>query len=131
MVGVADSAVAGEPSKNVQGSAIINYADFNVTWTNMTITGAGSAACGSSAWFENQGNLSINGMTISNENPGTGGGCLGNGAFGFKLHWSANNTLTNLTVDGAGAFRRPLKTKIRNYNTPNSLTEKNRTIFQK
>ncbi len=129
MVGVADSAVTGVTSKNVQGSAIINYADFNVTWTNMTITGAGSAACGSSAWFENQGNLSINGMTISNENPGTGGGCLGNGAFGFSLHGSANNTITNLTVDGAGAYGRPLKTISANYNTFNSLTVKNGASF--
>jgi hypothetical protein len=129
MAGVTDSAVTGVTSKNVQGSAIINYADFNVTWTNITITGAGSAACGSSAWFENQGNLSINGMTISNENPGTGGGCLGNGAFGFSLHGSANSTITNLTVDAAGAYGRPLKTISANYNTFNSLTVKNGVSF--
>jgi polygalacturonase len=129
MAGVTDSAVTGVTSKNVQGSAIINYADFNVTWTNITITGAGSAACGSSAWFENQGNLSINGMIISNENPGTGGGCLGNGAFGFSLHGSANNTITNLTVDAAGAYGRPFKTISANYNTFNSLTVKNGVSF--
>jgi len=129
MAGVADSAITGVTSKNVQGSAIITYANFNVAWSNMTVTGAGSAACGSSAWFENQGNLSINGFSISNENPGTGGGCLGNGAFGFSLHGSANSTITNLTVDAAGAYGRPLKTISANYNTFNSLTVKNGVSF--
>jgi hypothetical protein len=127
--GVADSTVTGVTSKNVRGSAFLNRGDFNVVWSNITVTGAGSAACGSSVWFENQGNLSVNGMSISNENPGTGAGCLGNGAFGFSLHGSANSTITNLTVDAAGAYGRPLKTISAKYNTFNSLTVKNGVSF--
>jgi hypothetical protein len=110
----------------VQGSALLNRGDFNVAWSNITVTGAGSEQCGSSVWFENQGNLSVNGMTISNENPGAPGtGCLGNGAFGFGLIGSANATLTNLTVDAAGAYGRPFKTTASRWNTLNSVTVKN------
>jgi hypothetical protein len=77
-------------------------------------------------WFENQGNLSINGMSISNENQGASGtGCLYNGAFGFELIASANSTITNLTVDAAGAYGRPFKTTAARYNTFNSPTVKN------
>jgi len=109
----------------VQGAALLNSGDFNVAWSNITVTGAGSAQCGSAVWFENQGNLSVNGMSVSNENPGSGAGCLANGAFGFELIGSANSTIINLTVDAAGAFGRPFKTGAARWNTFNSLTVKN------
>jgi hypothetical protein len=126
IAGVADSTVSGVTSRNVQGSALLNRGDFNVVWSNIIVTGAGSAQCGSSAWFENQGNLSINGMSISNENPGAPWtGCLYNGAFGFELIGSANSTITNLTVDGAGAYGRPMKLGASRWNTLNSITVKN------
>src|SRR3989454_293247 len=125
MAGVAESTVSGVTSRNVQGAAILNRGDFNVAWSNITVTGAGSAQCGDAVWFENQGNLSVNGMSISNENPGTGTGCLANGAFGFGLIDSANSTITNLTVDAAGAYGRPFKTTASRWNTFNSLTVKN------
>src|SRR2546426_294090 len=125
MAGVAESTVSGVTSRNVQGAAILNRGDFNVAWSNITVTGAGSAQCGDAVWFENQGNLSVNGMSISNENPGTGTGCLANGAFGFGLIASANSTFTNLTVDAAGAYGRPFKMTSSRWNTFNSLTVKN------
>jgi hypothetical protein len=126
LTGVAESTVTGVTAKNVQGAALLNRGDFNVSWSNITVTGAGSAQCGDAVWFENQGNLSVNGMTISNENPGAPGtGCLANGAFGFGLIGSANSTITNLTVDAAGAYGRPFKATASRRNTFNSLTVKN------
>src|SRR5437879_6928531 len=76
MAGVAESSVSGITSRNVQGAAILTRGNFNVAWSNIIVTGAGSAQCGDAVWFENQGNLSVNGMSISNENPGTGTGIL-------------------------------------------------------
>jgi hypothetical protein len=126
IAGVADSSISGVTVRNVQGSALLNRGDFNISWSNITVTQAGSAQCGSSAWFENQSNLSINGLSISNENQGaSGSGCLYNGAFGFELIGSANNTITNLTVDGAGAYGRPMKLGASRWNTLNSITAKN------
>jgi Big-like domain-containing protein/HYDIN/CFA65/VesB family protein/pectate lyase-like protein/immunoglobulin I-set domain protein len=126
IAGVAESTVSGVTARNVQGAALLNRGDFNVAWNSITVTGAGSAQCGSAVWFENQGNLSINGMSISNENQGASGtGCLYNGAFGFELIASANSTITNLTVDAAGAYGRPFKTTAARYNTFNSPTVKN------
>ncbi len=126
VAGVMDSTVSGVTSRNVQGSALLNRSDFNVAWSSITVTGAGSAQCGSSAWFENQGDLSINGMSISNENQGAPmTGCLYNGAFGFELIGSSNNTIANVTVDHAGASGRPCKLGASRYNTINSLTCKN------
>jgi len=126
IAGVVDSTISGVTSKNVQGSALLNRGDFNVSWTNISVTGAGSAQCGSSVWFEKQGNLSINGLSISSENQGaSGSGCLDNGAFGFELQASANSTITNLSVDASGAYGRPFKTSAARYNTFNSPIVKN------
>src|SRR5438046_5769146 len=125
MAGVAESTVSGVTSRNVQGAAILSRANFSVAWSNITVTGAGSAQCGDAVWLENQGNLSVNGMSISNENPGTGTGCLANGAFGFGLIDSANGTIANLSVDAAGAYGRPFKMTASRWNTFNSLTVKN------
>ena len=126
IAGVADSTITGVTSRNVQGAALLNRGDFNVAWSNITVTAAGSAQCGSAVWFEKQGNLSINGLSISKENPGApGSGCLANGAFGFELQASANSTITNLSVDASGAYGRPFKTSAARYNTFNSPTVKN------
>jgi len=126
IAGVGDSTVSGVTVENVQGSALLNRGDFNVSWSNITVTGAGSAQCGSAAWFEGQGNLSISSLSISNENQGaSGSGCLDNGAFGFELIQSANSTITNLTVNAAGADGRPFKTTASRYNTFNSITVEN------
>jgi len=126
LAGVAESTVSGVTARNVQGAAILSRGNFNVGWSNITVTGAGSDQCGSAVWFESQGNLWVDGMSISNENQGAPGtGCLGEGAFGFVLVGSANGTISNLTVDAALAFGRPFKTTAARWNTFNSLTVKN------
>ena len=127
IAGVAESTITGVTSRNVQGAALLNRGDFNVAWSNITVTGAGSAQCGAAAYFEYQGNLSVNGMSISNENPGApNSGCLANGAFGMGLFGGvANSVFTNVTVDAAGAYGRPFKTTAARWNTFNSLTVKN------
>src|SRR3989454_450146 len=118
VAGVAESTVSGVTSRNVQGPAIITYGNFNVAWSNITVTGAGSGCCGSAVLFGYQGNLSVNGMSISKVNPGaTGTGCLYNGAAGFGLFASANSTITGLTVDAAGAYGRPFKTIAARWHT--------------
>jgi len=86
LAGVAESTVSGVTARNVQGAAILGRGNFNVGWSDITVTGAGSEQCGSAAWFDSQGNLWVDGMSISNENQGAPGtGCLGDGAFGFEL----------------------------------------------
>jgi len=126
MAGVVESTVSGVTSRNVQGPAIITYGNFDMAWSNITVTG-GSGWCESAVLFGYQGNLSVNGMSISNENPGaTGSACLySNGAPGFGLFASANSTITGLTVDAAGAYGRPFKTTAARWNTFNSLIVKN------
>ena len=126
LAGVAESTVSGVTAKNLQGAALLNHGDFNVGWSNITVTGAGSEQCGSAVWFDSQGNLWVDGMSISNENQGAPGtGCLGNGAFGFELVESANSNIANLTVDATLASGRPFKTTAARWNTFNSLTVKN------
>jgi polygalacturonase len=126
IAGVADSSVSGVTVTNVQGSALLNRGDFNLSWSTISVTHAGSAQCGSAVWFENQGNLQINGLAISNENQGSSGsGCLANGAFGFELVASANSSISNLSVNASGAFGRPFKTTAARYNTFNSTSVQN------
>jgi hypothetical protein len=126
LVGVAESTVSGVTARNVQGAAILSRGNFNVGWSNITVTGAGSEECGSAAWFESQGNLWVDGMSISNENQGAPGtGCLGDGAFGLEIVGSANGTITNVTVDAALASGRPFKTTAARWNIFKSLTVKN------
>jgi hypothetical protein len=124
--GVSESTVSGVTSKNVRGAAILDEGGFNMAWSNITVTGAGSAQCGSAVWFQNLGKSSINGMSVFNLNQGAPGtGCLYNGAFGFEFMSSADNTITNLTVDATGASGRPFKTTAARWNTWNSVTVKN------
>jgi hypothetical protein len=124
MAGVGDSTVSGVTVQNVQGAALLNRGDFNLAWSNITVTGAGSEECGSAAWFQAQGNLSISGLSISSLNQASSN-CLGDGAFGFEMIQSANGTLSNVTVNAAGAQGRPYKTTASRYNTINSLTVEN------
>jgi len=129
LAGVAYSTVSGVTARRVQGAAIFGGGDFNVAWTNITVTQAGSEDCGAAAHFEQQGNLSINTLSISQENQQQAGGsgtCFINaGAFGFSLTGSANSTITNLTVDATGAYGRPFKTTAARWNILNSVTVQN------
>src|SRR6266850_2304491 len=117
MSGVAESTVSGVVSRNVQISAIVAYGNFNVAWNNVTVTGAGGGSWGGAAvTLGYQGELSVNGMSISNVNPG---------GSGFALSASAHSTVANLTVDASGANGRPFKTISARWNTFNSVTVKN------
>ena len=129
LAGVAYSTVSGVTARKVQGAAIFGGGDFNVAWSNITVTQAGSEDCGAAAHFEQQGNLSVNTLSISQENQQQAGGsgtCFINaGAFGFSLTGSANSTITNLTVDATGAYGRPFKTAAARWNILNSVTVQN------
>ena len=117
MSGVAESTVSGVVSRNVQISAIIAYGNFNVAWNNVTVTGAGGGSWGGAAVILGyQGEMSVNGMSISNVNPG---------GSGFALSASAHSNVADLTVDASGANGRPFKTISARWNTFNSVTVKN------
>jgi hypothetical protein len=121
--------VAHLTARNVQGAAILGGGDFNVAWSNITVTQAGSADCGAAAHFEQQGNLSVNTLSVSQENQqnnlGSGTCFVSAGAFGFSITGSANSTITNVSVDASGAYGRPLKTTAARWNTLNSVTVQN------
>lgn len=128
LAGVAYSTVSGVTAREVLGAAILGRGDFNVAWTNVTVTKAGSEDCGAAAHFEQQGNLSVNTLSVSQENEqqsGSGACFLNAGAFGFELLTSDNSTITNLTVDAAGAYGRPFKLTAARWNTLNSVTVQN------
>jgi pectate lyase-like protein len=128
LAGVAYSTVSGVTAKNVKGAAIVGGGDFSVTWTNITVTAAGSEDCGGAAHFLQQGNLSVNTLSVSQENQqrsGSGACFLNAGAFGFELITSANGTISNVSVDASGAWGRPFKTTAARWNTLNSVTVQN------
>jgi hypothetical protein len=132
LAGVAYSTVSGVTAKNVQGAAIFGGGDFNVAWNNITVTRAGSEDCGAAAHFEQQGNLSVNTLSISLENQlqaqGSGTCFISAGAFGFELTTSANGTISNVSVDASGAYGRPFKTTAARWNTLNSVTVQNGSL---
>lgn len=129
LAGVVDSRVSNVTARNVLGSALLNRGDFNVSWRKLTVTQAGSEECGSAAWFENQEDSSISDLSIYNENPGEyTNNCIGDGAFGFELLGSANNTISNLTVNATGAYGRPFKTTAARWNTFNFVTAENADV---
>jgi hypothetical protein len=115
LLGVVDSTVTAVTSKNVVYSALYGNSDFNVAWSNVTVTGAGNSD-GASMNLSVQGNLSVNGVSISN---------LAVHAFGFEISGVANGSFSNITVDAAGATGRPIKMLASRYNTFNSLTSRN------
>src|SRR5207237_501732 len=120
-----DAIVSSVTAKNVQGAALLSRAAFGLSLSTVTVTGAGSAQCGDAVWLENQGEVSVNGMSIASLNPGASGtGCLFNGAFGMGTI-AANGTISNVTVDAAGAYGRPFKTTSTRWTTFNALTVKN------
>jgi hypothetical protein len=126
LAGVGDSTVSSIKAMNVQGAGIQGSGNFNVTWNNVTVTGAGSDFCGSAVFFQSQGNLSINSASVSQENITDGGvGCAANDAFGFELITAANSIITNLTIDATNASGRPFKTTAAWWNTFNSASVKN------
>ena len=126
--GAVNSTISGVTGKNTVGSALQSWGAFGLTWNNITVTAAGSENCGTAVQFLDQGNFSVNTMSLSSLNPGqTSGytGCLGDGAFGMETDAAANGTFNHLTVNAAGAYGRPLKLTASRYLTFNSLTTEN------
>lgn len=133
MAGVVYSTVSGVTVTQVQGAGVVGGGNFNVAWNNITVTRAGSSDCGAASHFEQQGNLSVNGLSISQENQqnrlGSGTCFINAGAFGFNLSGSANSTITNLSVDATGAYGRPFKFAAARWNTLNSVTVQNGSLI--
>ena len=125
MNGVVDSEVRDVTARNVQGPAIHSSGSFNLSYRHITVTQAGSEACGNAVNLFVGGNMSVHKMTISNENPGTGTGCLGGGAFGFGLYAVADSKFDHVTVDASGAYGRPFKTVAARWNTFDSVRVEN------
>jgi len=130
LVGVVNSTISGVTATNAAGAAIYAQGGFNNTWNKITVTGAGSENCGAAVTMFDQGDVSINTMSVSGLN--TTGPCLGDGAFGFAFGGSSaapsvtNSVVNNLTVDSAGTNGgRPVKLDAARYNTFNSLTVEN------
>ena len=125
MNGVAESQVQGVTARNVQGAAIYTSGSFNLSYRDITVTQAGSAGCGDAVNLFVAGNMAVHEMSVSNENPGTGTGCLANGAFGFGLYAVAHSRFAYVTVVATGAYGRPFKTAAARWNTFKSLRVEN------
>ena len=122
--GVVNSTIKGVSAHNFLGAAISSNGGFNNSWSNITVSNAGSENCGAAVNFSHQGNLSVSGMSISQLNTGSSS-CLGTGGFGFEMATSANGVISNFTVDATGTIGRPFKLTAARYNTFNSLAVKN------
>ncbi len=118
--GVADSTFTNVTVKNTTCNygcyGIRGQLGWNVSWNNLTITGLTCSTSNTALSLYQQGNLNVNGVSISG----------GSGAvLGFIPYEEANGTFTNVTVDNSGHAGRPVKLNSSTYNTFNSLTAKN------
>jgi hypothetical protein len=123
----AECTISGVTFRNALGSALLHTVDYNLTLSNITITGAGSDQCGSAEQGYANSNVTATGIAVSSLNPGTSGACLnGVGAFGLEEVDLVSSTLSNVTVNSAGtAGGRPMKLTASRYNTFDSLTVEN------
>jgi hypothetical protein len=123
----ANCTISGVTFQNVLGAALLNSLDYGNTWSNITVTGAGSEGCGSAVTGYANANMTINTMSLSNLNPGTNRGpCLVDGAFGIEEDSWDNSTMNNVTVNSSGtAGGRPMKTEAGRWSTYNSVTVEN------
>src|SRR4029077_8188579 len=99
-------------------SAIASINSYNNSYGNITITHAGTnsggSIGGSPVSLQQQGNLNVNGVSISNMNVG---------AFGFIPYREANGTFSNISVDATGTGSgRPFKTNSSAHNTFNNIS---------
>src|SRR6266478_499676 len=105
-------------AQNVSCSAIAAVNGYNDSYANITIAHAGTNdGCGiggSAVSLQQQGNLNVNGVSISNMNVG---------AFGFIPYREANGTFSNISVDATGTGSgRPFKTNSSAHNTFNNIS---------
>ena len=104
--------------QNVSCSAVAAVNGYNDAYSTITITHAGTnSGCnigGSAVSLQQQGNLNVNGMSISNMNVG---------AFGFIPFREANGTFSNISVDGTGTGSgRLFKTNSAAHNVFNNIS---------
>ena len=105
-------------AQNVAWSAIASINGYNNSYASITITHAGTnnggSIGGSAVSLQQQGNLNVNGVSISNMNVG---------AFGFIPFREANGTFSNISVDATGTGSgRPFKTNSSAHNTFNNIS---------
>ena len=124
---LAHSTISGLQVSNVQGAAIVASVLYGNNWSNINITAAGGEGCGAALTIELESSDVLNTASISNLNSGSGGGCVGDGAFGFEpVSGVINNVYNNVTVNNAGTSGgRPVKLDASRYNTFNNLTVEN------
>ena len=104
--------------QNVSCSAIAAVNGYNDSYSTITITHAGTnSGCnigGSAVSLQQQGNLNVNGVSISNMNVG---------GFGFIPFREANGTFSNISVDGTGTGSgRLFKTNSAAHNVFNNIS---------
>jgi hypothetical protein len=105
-------------AQNVAWSAIASINGYNNSYANIAITHAGTnnggSIGGSAVSLQQQGNLNVNGVSISNMNVG---------GFGFIPFREANGTFSNISVDATGTGSgRPFKTNSSAHNTFNNIS---------
>jgi len=104
--------------QNVSCSAIAAVNGYNDSYSTITITHAGTnngcSIGGSAVSLQQQGNLTVNGVSISNMNVG---------GFGFIPFREANGTFSNISVDGTGTGSgRLFKTNSAAHNVFNNIS---------
>jgi hypothetical protein len=117
---VANATVANVTVQNFFAEGVLSYSAYNLAWNNITVSRSGnySGGYGDMVTLVNQGNASINGMSLSSY--------AGSNAFGLGLHTGANGTFTNVTVDKtASGSGRSCKIHANSYNIFNGLTCEN------
>jgi len=113
-----NATIANVNPQNVAWSAVAGWNGYNNSYSNITVTHAGQISGGNfggdAVTFTQQGNLSINGMSLTN---------LNSPAFGFGILRTSNSTLSNILVDGTGTGSgRMFKTNSAAHNTFNSIS---------
>jgi len=116
MRAVAESTVANVKFTNFKLEGALSFWAYNLAWNNITMTNIGGHG-GSMFTLVDQGNASVNGMTLS---------AWSTTDVGFALHTTANGTYANLTVNKAGRGPgRTCKIHATSYSTFNGLTCEN------
>jgi hypothetical protein len=121
----ANCTISGVTFRNALGAALLLEFDYNLTISNVTITGAGSEGCQAAMESFGISNVTMNTVSLSSLNPSTGGTCIGDGAFGIEESGMVNSAVTNLTVNSASAGGRPMKLTASRWNTYSNLVVEN------
>jgi hypothetical protein len=113
-----NTTVSNVTTSNVQWSGVAAMNGFNNSFSSMTTTAAGSGQGGniggSAVSLSQQGNLSVNGWTLSS---------LNSSAFGFIPFREANGSFSNISVNSTGTGGgRSIKTNSSAHDTWTNIT---------